>query len=93
MSDISNEELAVDLSALRDKMKTSTSAALSWSLQPTIFPVKYEGSEGIVPCVELQFHLDNERATDPVAIPPQLIVGLVAGLSSWLAQIQGGGGS
>lgn len=88
MKDI-NPADAVDLGALKAQMKTSSKAALAWSLQPTIFNVDIEGSQGIVPCIELGWVLDDKTELPPVAIPPDLIIGLISGLSTWLSQIQG----
>ena len=88
MKDI-NPADAVDLSSLKAQMKTSAKAAVAWSLQPTIFNVEIEGNAGIVPCIELAWVLDDKTEHDAVAIPPDLIIGLISGLSTWLSQIQG----
>jgi hypothetical protein len=88
MRDI-NPADAVDLGALKAQMKTSAKAAVAWQLQPTIFNVEIEGNAGIVPCIELAWVLDDQSQSESVAIPPDLIIGLISGLSTWLSQIQG----
>tara|TARA_R110000772_G_C13232695_1_gene432931 strand:+ start:734 stop:1027 length:294 start_codon:yes stop_codon:yes gene_type:complete len=89
MSDNINPADAIDLSSLKKQMTTSKRAAIGWSLQPTIFDVDNGSAGGIVPCIELGFTLNDYTDTVAVALPPDLIIGLISGLSTWLSQIQG----